>query len=189
MPAVLRRDDIEVEALVIDRYVESLLAAHARQADDAPSTTDLDPALRATARRLSVDLGRVHPSFRFEDALSQQLAAVASGVAPAFSPTGGAGHAPAVPGPISIDAYRSGSADDAAFDHPGGPDPVSADRPGSPRPLLIGGAVASAALSIAGAAVIAWRLRMVDPATLERVARAAGRISGAALPQPRGRVH
>jgi hypothetical protein len=186
MAALVRRDEIEVEALVTDRYVESLLAAHARRADDVPSLADLDPVLRSTARRLSADLVRPHPSFRFEDALSQQLAAIAAGIVEAVP-----GRTVAEPGvlePISLDAYRAIGPGRPPAEARGG-DAVAPERPPASRPLLVGGAVASAALSIAGAAVIAWRLGVVDPARLERVARVAGRISVAALPQARGRVH
>mgnify|MGYP003694346373 CR=1 FL=1 len=38
------RDGDEVDALVTDRYLESLLAAHARGADVAPAAAGLDPA-------------------------------------------------------------------------------------------------------------------------------------------------
>ncbi len=200
MPAVLQRDEIEVEALVTDHYVEALLAAHARQADDAPSTTDLDPDVRVIARRLAADLVRFHPSFRFVEALSQRLAAAADhpGIAAAADGPGRAvagwpGRGAPDASPVSIDAYRARGSlpahDGSATDLAAAGRVLPADRVAASRPLLIGGAVASAALSIAGAAVIAWRLRVVDPAAIERVARAAGRISTAALPPARGRVH
>lgn len=175
MTLVLRRDELEVEALVADRYVEALLAAHARRADDAPAGVELDPAVRATARQLASVLPRVHPSFRFTEALASDLAAAAGSGPRAGDDT-----------PMPIEAYlarRAGDADAAMTALP------LADLRAIPsRPLLIGGAVASA-LSLAGAAVLAWRLGAVSPAALERVARATGRRSVAALAQPRGRVH
>jgi hypothetical protein len=153
---VLRRDELEVEALIADRYVEALLAAHARQADDAPASAELDPSLRATAHRLASALPRVHPSFRFTEALAADLAAGRSA------------------GLIVTDRAVTLS--------------LAELRTLPSRPLLIGGAVA-AALSLAGAAMIAWRLGAVGPTTLERVARATGRLSATALAQPRGRMH
>jgi hypothetical protein len=74
------RDAREVDALVTDRYLEGLLAAHARGADRAPRASGSEPAadLRRAADRLSVDLPRLHPSFRFEEALAARLAEVAA---------------------------------------------------------------------------------------------------------------
>ncbi len=74
----LRRDQLEVEALVTDRYLESLLLAQDRRAGDTPADPSLDPGIRSAARRLARDLGRVHPSFRFEERLAARLAEVAS---------------------------------------------------------------------------------------------------------------
>jgi hypothetical protein len=65
--------DGEVEALVVDRYLDSLLAREPR--DPAALPDDL----RATADILATDLPRYHPSFRFVEALSARLAAAASG--------------------------------------------------------------------------------------------------------------
>ena len=50
--------DGEIEALVVDRYLESLLARAPRD------TTDVPEDLRATADRLATGLPRYHPSFR-----------------------------------------------------------------------------------------------------------------------------
>ena len=52
--------DGEVEALVVDRYLEALLAR--RPADVAGLPGDV----RAGAAALATDLPRFHPSFRFE---------------------------------------------------------------------------------------------------------------------------
>jgi hypothetical protein len=65
--------DGEVEALVVDRYLDSLLAREPRDPADVPDE------LRATADLLATALPRYHPSFRFVEALSARLAAAASG--------------------------------------------------------------------------------------------------------------
>src|SRR5207247_6344520 len=72
------RDRIESDAILTDLYLDALLAAQARRASDVPATTDLDPAIRFAAGRLSSDLARVHPSFRFEERLAARLAEVAA---------------------------------------------------------------------------------------------------------------
>lgn len=64
--------DGEVEALVIDRYLDSLLARGPRDPADVPEE------LRATADRLSTGLPRYHPSFRFVEDLAARLAAAAA---------------------------------------------------------------------------------------------------------------
>ncbi len=68
--------DGEVEALVVDRYLDSLLAREPRDPADVPDE------LRATADILATALPRYHPSFRFVEALSARLAAAASGEDP-----------------------------------------------------------------------------------------------------------
>lgn len=65
--------DGEVEALVVDRYLDSLLAREPRDPADVPDE------LRATADILATALPRYHPSFRFVEALSARLAAATSG--------------------------------------------------------------------------------------------------------------
>lgn len=136
------RDSHEVEALVTDRYLEAILAAHARGADRGPTQADPDDAIRRTADRLARDMPRLHPSFRFEEALAARLSEVAgrsrdSAMADAFP----------LPLPGGVDLLA------------GDPDgPVDTPWPVfGRRPLLIGGAVTSAALSLAGAAYVAWR--------------------------------
>jgi hypothetical protein len=65
--------DGEVEALVVDRYLDSLLGR-------APyDPTEVPDELRATADRLVAGLPRYHPSFRFVEDLAARLAAAASG--------------------------------------------------------------------------------------------------------------
>ncbi|MHB8460069.1 MAG: hypothetical protein ACYDAK_01885 [Candidatus Limnocylindrales bacterium] len=128
-PFPLPRPD--AEALRTERYLDALLAAGDRHAIDVPAPSDLDPAVRIAARQLVAELGRVHPSFRFEERLATRLASV--GVT-------SAGAAGVVPWPDLGERPAVGSA--------------AAHRV---RPLLIGGAVTSAALSLAGAAFVAWR--------------------------------
>ncbi len=65
--------DGEVEALVVDRYLDSLLAREPRDPADMPDE------LRATADILASALPRYHPSFRFVEALSARLAGAATG--------------------------------------------------------------------------------------------------------------
>jgi hypothetical protein len=124
-----------VDALRTDRYLDSLLAAADRRTRDVPADAGIDEPLRTAAARLRRDLVRVHPSFRFEDRLAARLAheASASQLAPA---AGAEGSIAAIP--VRLDEDEPG--DDEGF-----------------RPLLIGGALTSAALSIAGAAYVAWR--------------------------------
>jgi hypothetical protein len=182
---------IEIEALVTDRYLEALLLAAERRAPDAPADPALDPALRSAARRLRDELVRVHPSFRFEDRLARRLAEAAAGMRLAAA---SGGEATVIPFPARLLtdtglaqelanpdlAALLGAPVDAADRAPdGAPDeaPRSSGRPPAPRPLLVGGAVTSAALSLAGAAFVAWRLTRgapTDPmARAVRLARAA----------------
>lgn len=135
------RDSHDIEALVTDRYLETLLAAHARGADAGPAPVQADPAIRRTMARLARDLPRFHPSFRFEEALADRLAEAAARMrAPASGiptltilPDGAVRLAPPLAPPADL-------------------------RPAIGRPLLIGGALTSAALSLAGA-YLAWRFK------------------------------
>jgi hypothetical protein len=123
--------DDEVEALIIDRYLESLLARRPRDVEGVPS--DLESA----AEQLIRALPRYHPSFRFEEHLAARLAAAAG-------PVETAGRL--------VPFTRSG------------PDVGAGDRPGLARPVVIGSVVTSAAISLAGAAFVAWRrTRPGDP--------------------------
>jgi hypothetical protein len=58
-------------------------------------------------------------------------------------------------------------------------DLLEGDGPGAPgygrRPLIIGGAITSAALSLAGAAYVAWRLNRPAAGPMVRAARAVAR--------------
>ena len=64
----------EIDALVTDGYLDSLLAARERRALDSPSVAELDPSVRLAAARLAETAARVHPSFRFEERLAARLA-------------------------------------------------------------------------------------------------------------------
>jgi hypothetical protein len=129
--------DDEIEALVVDRYLEALLA---RQPADA---TDVPLHLRTTARRLAAELPRAHPSFRFEEHLARRLVAAGMRTDPSDL------HGAIVP-------------------FPAGPGPAG----GAMRPVVIGGVLTSAALSLAGAAFVAWRRSHPSPETaMVRVVR------------------
>jgi hypothetical protein len=152
------RDSSEIDALVTDRYLETLLAAHARGADGAPTGTVPPDAIRSTAERLARDLPRLHPSFRFEEALAARLADVAWRMRAA---TAAGAEGLVVPLPEAA-----------------GPDDPTTDadpRFVVGRPLIIGGALTSAALSLAGAAYVAWRLNRPADSPLARAARAVAR--------------
>ena len=167
----------EIEALVTDRYLEALLAAGDAAPTDAPSVAELDPARpRAPPPAIAPTLIRVHPSFRFEERLA----------APA-----GRGRRPdaARPGRRAEGAStRPGSRRGDGLAAPAGPSTRSTARPArpeSPRAPASAAAhrraLASAALSIAGAAFVAWRLSR-PAATDERAVRAAReRVDGVRL--------
>ena len=143
--------DGENEAFVVDRYLESLLS---RSPADA---TDLAPELRETAAALAAGLPRYHPSFRFEESLAQRLAEAAAAMGPAAEPVaGGAGAVIPFPRPLITDTALDG-------------------RPGAFRPAVIGGVLTSAALSLAGAAYVAWRRGRPAADPMARAIRAAAR--------------
>lgn len=142
------RDDHEVEALRTDRYLEALLTAAERHTTDVPSDADLDPAVRDAARTLARELVRFHPSFRFEERLAARLGRAAQEMQLA-SAAGGE----SLPVPLTPLADVDPELD--PLRHPLDDDPPEDGRP--IRPILIGGALTSAALSLAGAAWIAWR--------------------------------
>jgi hypothetical protein len=174
-------DDHEV--LVSDRYLDALLAAVDRQATDAPADASLPPELRETARLLRRSLVRVHPSFRFEERLAARLAQLAAVHAASPRRLGSV-----VPFPRSASPAASGSA--AATDPllgailAGQLDPAAdtaldiESRLGSARrPLILGGALTSAAISIVGVALVAWRATRpagrTQATAMTRAARAA----------------
>lgn len=147
--------DGENEAFVVDRYLESLLS---RRPADA---TDLAPELRATAAALAAGLPRYHPSFRFEEALARRLAAAAAASASAGDPT-------AEPAAGSAGAL-------IPFPRPPVTGTAPDDRPGVIRPAVIGGVLTSAAISLAGAAYVAWRRSRPPADPMARAIRAAAR--------------
>lgn len=177
---LLGREVAEVEALVTDRYLDSLLAAGElvatgsgtggrRSARDgatgragAGGTARLDEAVRLASRRLTRDLPRFHPSFRFEERLAIRLAQAAAQMRlPA---------AAGAEGSVTVLPVRGGTPDDA-FDPLADPDPEGDETAGR-RPLLVNGALAASALSLAGAAFVAWR-RARGGSAMARAARAA----------------
>jgi hypothetical protein len=163
------RDARDVDALVTDRYLDALLAAHARGTDRGPAAADPDAAVRGAADRLARDLPRLHPSFRFEEALAARLAEVAARMG---MPVAAGAEGALVP-------IRGGSRSTALDPAFGGDDPLddpAADgRLALNRPLLIGGALTSAAISIAGAAYVAWRRNRPPTSAMVRAARAVAR--------------
>jgi hypothetical protein len=171
------RDRIESDAILTDLYLDALMAAQARRATDVPSSADLDPAIRFASGRLSSDLARVHPSFRFEERLAARLAEVAARMRLAAAAGGGDVRAPRDAGL------------DPALDPAFGPDVDPATDPDGPhltRPLLIGGALTSAALSLAGAAYVAWRRSHPPVPPMVRAVRAVAQARLAQGGHPRG---
>ena len=154
------RDALDVDALRTDHYLEALLAAQERDAPGAPEDGALDPTVRDAAGRLARDLVRVHPSFRFEERLARRLSEMGRGMR----------LAPAAGGGVPL-AFPSATGD---FD--GEPDRYDLDDDVDPRdlrPFLIGGALTSAALSLAGAAWVAWRRVHAAPRHVSPMVRAA----------------
>ena len=154
------RDAIEVDALRTDRYLEALLAAVDRRAPDTPADAALDPEIREAATTLARQLARVHPSFRFEERLANRLNELARSMR--LAPAAG-GEAMPVPLPALPEA---GEADDLLD--------AEAAELRDLRPFLIGGAITSAAISLAGAAWMAWRRAHQPPRSpMARAVRAA----------------
>jgi len=173
------RDGGEIEALVTDRYLESILARGAGPPGVPPDR--LQPGVRLAAARLRQDLPRVHPSFRFEERLAQRLADVAAGMR---IPAAAGGEGTVVP--FAFGPTRRDRRDDHDPLDPFGPlDQLDAaavlyagpldERPDRVRPLLIGGALTSAALSLAGAFFVAWRRTRPPLTPMARAARAVAR--------------
>jgi hypothetical protein len=161
------RDSHEVDALVTDRYLDAILAAHARGADHGPAGALPGAPVRQAADRLARDLPRLHPSFRFEEALAARLAEAAARM--------GLPVAAGAEGLVVPIARGLGVADDGSLAYELNPSGAEAARTGLGRPLLIGGALTSAALSIAGAAYVAWRLNRPPTSAMVRAARAVAR--------------
>jgi hypothetical protein len=157
--SLIRRDGGEVEALITDRYLDSLLAVQPMTVGagaPGPFAADdsLGAAVRAVSRRLATDLPRFHPSFRFEERLALRLAEVAASMR------------------LPIAAGGEGQSMAIRELHPAMPDPLRIapeDEDRDARPLLIGGAVAASALSLAGA-WLTWRRRTSPMAWAVRAA-------------------
>ena len=180
------RDAAPVEALVVDRYLEALL-----DGTSGPRDARVDPALQATARRLHRDLVRIHPSFRFEERLARRLAEYAAGRSLAQA-AGAEGRVVPFPvGPLagaSTGPDRARDLDDEAATllaiAEGRLDPAALVA--SSRPILLGGAMASAVLSLAGVVFVAWRATRPQP-PMRRAVRAVQRARPA-RPLSRGRL-
>jgi hypothetical protein len=132
--------DGEIEAFVVDRYLETLLARQPR------GGAELTAEVRSTADRLVRDLPRFHPSFRFVDDLAARLATAAAG------PRDETGRLIDFPSVLLRD-----------------------DRLVAVRPVVLGGVLGSAALSLAGAAYVAWRRGHPPAGPMSRAVRAVAR--------------
>ena len=198
------RDASSADTLLTDLYLDAILAGRPFRGDDpavakrsrrssAPAAVPeaatgpdaaerLDPAIRAAVDRLRHDLVRVHPSFRFEERLATRLAEAATALR---VPTAVGAEGRVVP----FRARTATSAGDPSLGDPvdgllgDAPEALDGDRRDLARPLLIGGALTSAALSLAGAALVAWR-RNRPGSPMARAARVV-RTSGAAIARPR----
>ena len=171
------RDASTADALLTDLYLDAILSGRPLRDDDiaqtdatVPPRGRLDPAIRAASERLRHDLIRVHPSFRFEERLATRLAEAAAQLR---IPTavGAEGHvvpfrAPSFSPELAPEAGASDGTlvDDLLTD-------LADEHRDLSRPLLIGGALTSAALSLAGAALVAWR-RTRPGSPMVRAARA-----------------
>jgi hypothetical protein len=169
------RDGTEVDALLTDLYLESVLA---RVGTDAgPADARLDPLVRDASDRLRRDLVRVHPSFRFEERLAARLAELAAAMRMPAAAGGGDQVVPIRADTFAPDGF------DPLTDEPIDPD----DHRDLSRPLLIGGALTSAAISLAGAAFVAWR-RGRPGRSASPMARAARAVRAARLGASIGRL-
>ena len=164
-----RDESGDVDALITDRYLELILAAHARGADSAPtpSAPGLTHEVRTAADLLSRDLPRLHPSFRFEEALAARLAAAATRMRSPLT----AGETGQIVALESMARLPRRGLDDEQTPVEGRPH----QRVVIGRPLLLGGALASAALSVLGAAYVAWRIGRGRPGAMARAVRAVAR--------------
>ena len=126
--------DTDDAAIQADAYIDALLTGH-RRVPASLAAVDAEfarqPGVRDAIRLLENGLPRFHPSFLFEEWLAEQLRRKAEG-----------GHDDAPLGQVVPFAVIRPSATQAGRM----PD----------RRLLVGGAIASG-VSIAGAAMIAWR--------------------------------
>jgi hypothetical protein len=150
---LFERDGSEVEALLTDRYLERVLARATGGPSNGPVDALLSPVLRDAADQLRRGLVRVHPSFRFEERLASRLAEAAAALR---MPAAVGAEGGVVPIGILGQPSLEGDRDEDVFLFDAEAD---IDRRELSRPLLIGGALTSAAISLAGAAFVAWRAR------------------------------
>ena len=136
-----------------------------------PVGADPDPLVRSATERLARDLPRLSPSFRFEEALATRLGEAAARMHLRLAARGEGAIVPLRPGapPARPPATPAATLEGIRIVPP----PVG--RPVIGRPLLIGGALTSAALSIAGAAWLAWRIRRAPHGPMARAVRAVAR--------------
>jgi hypothetical protein len=172
------RDASAADALLTDLYLDAILAGLSLHGDIVTANGSvtqaapgrLDPAIRAVSERLRRDLVRVHPSFRFEERLATRLAEAAVLIRMPRA-VGAEDHVVAFrPSSSRAAPDRERVAETLTVDGIVG-DATSFDRRDRARPLLIGGALTSAALSLAGAALVAWR-RTRPASPMSRAARA-----------------
>jgi hypothetical protein len=166
------RQRAPVEALELDVHLDRLLAAADRRADAVPAAATLDPALLGAASRLRSDLVRFHPSFRFEERVAARLADLADRMR---LPAAAGGEGDPVPGPLALATPSFPELDAIAA---GAFDPSAPEGQPVPRTVIIGGAMASAALSIAGVAYVAWRATRPARPPMARAVRAARAVRG-----------
>jgi hypothetical protein len=170
-----------------ERYLDGLMAADERRGSDLPVDAEMDPGVRAAARHLRADLVRVHPSFRFEEALAARLNAGALRLR-AGKPLEVASDSSVMPGTIADFHGRTRAGQVSA--NVALPSEAAAATPlvvpaalgmrrfpeisaRQSRPLIMGGVgVASAAISI-GAVYVAWRHSHPASGRMGRAARAA----------------
>ncbi len=198
----LDRDAAATDALLTDLYLDALLAGAVLDASATPASAaaQLDPAARRAADRLRHDLVRIHPSFRFEERLATRLAeaAVAMRIPLAAGDRRIVRFRPALAGDAAAELAEGAErapvaglpsavaelAPAAAWRAAGRPEPdADPARRGPGRPLIIGGALTSAAISIAGAAFVAWRLGRPGRAATP-MARAARAVRSGAPGRP-----
>ena len=156
------RDGGEIEALVTDRYLESLLTLGlgdtARASLGETIAARLQPQVRLASDRLTRDAPRYHPSFRFEERVALNLAGIAASMR-VQEAAGGEGTVVPIglrPNPRDTIDPRA----DLLFD---GPLDERPDR----RPLLIGGALVTAAVAGVAPAGPAAAETYPDPVPLD----------------------
>jgi hypothetical protein len=176
----------EEAALVVDAYIEALLASGRGAASLDPATiAPVDPDTARAVDALTDGLVRFHPSFRFEERLAARLRQAARGRVAAGTSwvpgeppvlrrtdatgvaTGGAAVTGDIAAAIEPDQIAHGATVIGRFALPdiGRALPDLGREVGRaververvPVPVLVGGAIASG-VSLAGAAIVAWRL-------------------------------